>query len=796
MRTTGRATSGNLPAELTSFVGRRRELDEVKRLLGESRLVTLTGVGGTGKTRLALRAGAALRRAFRDGVWFVDMTHLRDTGLLTREIQGPEVLAYLVGATLGQPEPGNGSSLRALVEWLRGRNLLLILDNCEHLIPCCAIVADALLQGCPEMRLLATSREPLAISGEVLFGVGPLPVPDPGRRAAAAELAGYESVALFLARGAAAVPGFGLTDDNLRAVADLCHRVDGLPLAIELAAARLRVFAPQQILDRLTDRFTLLSRGNRTAPERQQTLRACMDWSFDLCAKPERILWARLSVFADGFELDAAKGVCADEHLPAADLPELVTSLVDRSILVRDDVGSESARYRMLQTIRDYGRDVLRVAGEETALRRRHRDWFQRLLDRVHGEAITDQHRYWLARLGREQPNLRAAMEFCLTEPGESEAALRLAVTLPRLHWRARGLFSEGRRWLDRALAQTTARTELRARALMVNSQLAFWQGDTRAGMRLLEESEELARHLGDSVVLAYAAFLRGLSAWHADDLAAAVETLERAWATLSGVPDHELDPGLDLRLNVLLTMAPAVALAGDHERAGACVREMLAIVAPRGEGIDLSYVLWTSALNAWLRGDLREAADQSSESLRLKQVCGADDRYGTAMCLELLAWVTAAQRRQRRAATLQGAAAARWAEIGASIASYRQLAGQHDACARQIRDEIGDAACAEAFAHGQTLTLDDMFAYALEEERGATAPPDEPPTPLTRREQQVAGLVADGLSNKEIAARLVIARRTAEGHVERILRKLGFGSRAQLATWVTERRNSAVDGP
>ncbi len=188
MRTTGRATSGNLPAELTSFVGRRRELDEVKRLLGESRLVTLTGVGGTGKTRLALRAGAELRRAFRDGVWFVDLTQLRDTGLLTREIQGPEVLAYLVGATLGQPEPGNGSSLRALVEWLRGRNLLLILDNCEHLIPCCAIVADALLRGCPGLRLLATSREPLATSGEVLFAVPPLPVPDPGRRTAPAEL--------------------------------------------------------------------------------------------------------------------------------------------------------------------------------------------------------------------------------------------------------------------------------------------------------------------------------------------------------------------------------------------------------------------------------------------------------------------------------------------------------------------------------------------------------------------------------------------------------------------------------
>ncbi|RAS70506.1 putative ATPase [Lentzea atacamensis] len=787
MRTTGRTTTGNLPAELTSFVGRRRELDEVKRLFGESRLVTLTGVGGTGKTRLALRAGTALRRAFPDGVWFVDMTQLRDTRLLTREIQGPEVLAYLVGSALQQPEPGNGSPLDALVEWLRGRHLLLILDNCEHLIPCCAIVADALLRGCQEMRLLVTSREPFGIFGEVVYGVPPLPVPDSGT--SRAELVRCESVALFVARGAAAVPGFELTADNHRAVAEVCEVLDGLPLAIELAAARLRVFTPQQILERMTDRFALLSRGSRTAPERQQTLRACMDWSFDLCSKPERILWSRLSVFAGGFELDAAEGVCTDEHVPEADLPELVAALVDKSVLVRDDASGAAARYRMLQTIRGYGQDRVRASGEEALLRRRHRDWYQGLLDRARGEAITDQHGYWLARLCREQPDLRVAMEFCLTEPGESEAALRLAVTVPRLHWRAGGVLTEGRRWLDRALAQTSGRTVLRARALVVAGQLAFWQGDTVSGMRLVERSEELAREAGAPVVLACAAFLRGLAALHANDLQLAVAALTSAQAAVAVLPD--LEPDLDLPLNVLLTLGPAAALSGDLDRADACVQEMMSIVESRESGLDRSFVIWQVALGAWLREDLRQAAERALECLRLKQGCGADDRYGTALCLELLAWITAGQRRHRRAGTLLGAATARWADIGASIASYRHLVVHHDACARRIREAIGDEAFAEAFASGRSLTLDEVLAFAFEEQRDATPPPAAPPTPLTRRERQVAELVADGLSNKEIAARLVIARRTAEGHVERILQKLGFGSRTQLAAWVTERRTA-----
>ena len=302
--------------------------------------------------------------------------------LPARQSQDSDALAFLVTAALGLRERGGGSPLQMLVERLAGRDMLLILDNCEHLISASARLADALLRGCPRLRVLATSREALATTGEILFTVPPLSTPDPGRRPSLADLRRSEAVSLFLARAETVVPGFELAEENHRAIAELCHRLDGLPLAIELAAAWMRVLTPHQILERLTDRFALLSRGSRTAPQRQQTLRACVDWSYQLCDKPERVLWARLSVFASGFELDAVEGVCAGEDLPEADLLELAARLVDKSILVRDD-GRDgrpgTARYRLLETIRYYGQEKLAEAGEGTLLRRRLRDWYERL---------------------------------------------------------------------------------------------------------------------------------------------------------------------------------------------------------------------------------------------------------------------------------------------------------------------------------------------------------------------------------------------------------------------------------
>jgi predicted ATPase/DNA-binding CsgD family transcriptional regulator len=786
MPTAGRGTTGNLPAELTSFVGRRRDVGEVRRLLTKSRLVTLTGIGGSGKTRLAVRVAAEVRRTFPDGAWFVDLTRLPGAGPLTADPQGPEVLAHLVTATVGLRRPHDRPALPALVEQLAGRRQMLILDNCEHVLPACATVAEVLLRGCPELRVVATSREPLAITGESLFPVPPLPYPEPGDQPGPADLRRYESVALFLARAEAAVPGFTLSEDHLVAVADLCRRLDGSPLAIELAAARVRVLVPPQILDRMADRFALLSRGSRSTPERQRTLRACVDWSFDLCTAAERLLWARLSVFAGGFELDAVEGVHTVGELPGAELLDLMTGLVDKSILVRDDAQggpAETARYRMQETIRDYGQDRLRAEGKDAVLRRRHRDWYQRLVDRAAGEWVGDRQAYWTARLAREWPNLRAAVEFCLSEPGEAEGALRLAVALPQSYWRAGGVTGEGRRWLESALSQVSAPTVLRARALLVAGQLAFTQGDLAAGMRLLDEGEELARRLADCEAGAHAVFVRGLGALHANDLPAAVDTLEESRRILAAAPDENLDR----YLTVLVTLAVAAGLAGSHERAGAGVRELLAIVEPRGEGIHRSLALWADGLIAWLRGDLRRAAAREVASLRVSRA-GEGDRHGAALALETLAWITAGQQRHRRAAALLGAADAIWTGAGAPLTGAGHLVSCHDTCARQIRGALGDATFADAFHGGQAMGYEDAITYALNEPRQpAPARPEHAPVPLTRRERQVADLIAQGLSNKDIAASLVVSQRTAESHAQHILTKLGFSSRAQVAAWITD---------
>jgi predicted ATPase/DNA-binding CsgD family transcriptional regulator len=772
------------PAETTSFVGRGRELREVRRLLAEARLITLTGVGGTGKTRLALRVAGQARRAFPGGVWFVDLTELRDPALLTYDVEDPDVLAYLVAAALGLQDRGGSPPVRQLIDHLAGRQAMLVLDNCEHLLPACAVLADRLLRDCPGLRVVATSREPLGIAGEVLFLVPPLPSPQPGDRLGPADLHRFESVMLFAARAQAVAAGFDLTVGNHAAVAEICHRLDGLPLAIELAAARVRVLTPGQILDRLADRFALLSRGGRDAPARQQTLRACVDWSFELCDKPERLLWARLAVFVGGFELDAVEGVCADELLPVGDLLDVTAALVDKSILVRDDVRTgDGARYRMLETIRGYGQEQLREAGEQRILRGRHRDWYQRLAAEATAGWISERQADRMARLTREHPNLRAAFEYSLTEPGEADAALDLAVALPSSYWSRRGMFGEARRWLDRALAQTGTMCARRARALLIDSHLAITQGDHVVGLRLLDQGEDLARRVGATVELVYAAFVRGLDMLFRGDFPAANAAFERMGAILSDVPERDSGLVLDMRLLQLTSLGVAAALVGDHDRAGACARDNLAITEPRGERYYRSQAQWVRAVSAWRQGRVQDTMTALVAGLRLKQGAGSIDPYGTAGCVEALAWVAAGRRQDERAATLLGAADALRTEIGTSVTTLGPVIGDHEACERQTRARLGDAAFTAAFTRGQTLPYDDAIAYALDEQR-RTAPATGRPTPLTRRERQVADLLTEGLSNKEIAAKLVISQRTAESHVEHILTKLGVANRAQVAAW------------
>src|SRR5215468_1044306 len=364
----GVRAAGNLPAEVTSFVGRRGELAEVKRLLADSRVVTLTGIGGVGKTRLALRAAAGLRRAFRDGVWLVQLDQLRDQALVTQAI----------AAALGLQDRAGYAPAATLADYLAGRQLLLVLDNCEHMLDEVTKLADLLLRAAPGLRVLATSRESLNMTGETVLAVPPLAAPEAGRRLTVAELARFPAVGLFAERAAQVVAGFALTEANLAAVAGICRQLEGLPLAIELAAAWLPVLSPEEIDARLGDRLGLLTRGGRTQPARQQTLRASIEWSYELCSQAERLLWAGLSVFAGGFELDAAEGICADHRLAGDEVLDLLAALAGKSILIaahREGV----ARYRMPEPLREYGQERLQSASEYTALRQRHRDWHEQL---------------------------------------------------------------------------------------------------------------------------------------------------------------------------------------------------------------------------------------------------------------------------------------------------------------------------------------------------------------------------------------------------------------------------------
>ena len=783
-----RRVGGNLPAELTSFVGRRGEVAQVRRMLAESRLVTLTGVGGVGKTRLALRAAAGLARAFRDGAWLVPLDQLRDEALVAQAVAG----------ALGLRERAGAAPEAALADYISERRLLLVLDNCEHLAGTVAKLTDLLLRAAPGLRVLATSRESLNMAGEAVLPVPPLPVPDPAQALTLAQLARFPAVTLFAERAAQVVPEFAVTEANMAAVAGICRRLEGLPLALELAAAWARVLSPEQIEARLGDRLGLLTRGSRANPPRQQTLRASIEWSYELCSELERLLWARLSVFADGCELDAAEGICADDRLAAEDLLEVLAALADKSILIAEHGEDRSIRYRLPEILREFGQECLQQAGEYTALRRRHRDWHEQLAARIDAEWLSPQLTALMARLFREHANVRAAQDFCQTEPGEAEAGLRIAMHVWLLYYWNAGHVSEGRYRLAQALARATEPTVSRAQGLLLEGLLATLSGDRGSALPLLAQGTDLARQLNDPTTSAFAAFVAGNVCWYAGDLPHAIAHFEDGLAALPTAVVH-----VRLRVILLLILAAAVGVAGDEERVAACRRELAALTEAGGEFLRRwcsAYSLWALGVAVWRRGDLGRAADLVQQSLRLRD--RLNQRMGAAYCMEALAWIAASAHQYERAAVLLGAAAAAASlmrSLGTTLDSNQPMAGYQRDCERQARQALGEQAFPAAYHRGLQLPAEDALAYALQQPPdkppkqpsaptvsaapGQIAP--EPPAPLTPRELQVARLVAGGRSNKDIAADLVISQRTAENHVEHILAKLGFTSRAQIATWV-----------
>jgi non-specific serine/threonine protein kinase len=759
--------TGNLPTELTTFVGRRGELAEVRRLLAGSRLVTLTGVGGVGKTRLALRAAAGLARAFRDGVWLVQLDQLRDQALVAQAVAG----------ALGLQDRAGYAQAAALADYLSARQLLLVLDNCEHLVDAAAKLADLLLRAAAGLRVLATSREALTTDGESVLAVPPLPVPEVGRLTVA-ELARFPAVGLFAERAAQVVPGFAVTEANVAAVAGICRRLEGLPLAIELAAARLPVLSAEQIEERLGDRLGLLTRGGRARPARQQTLRASIEWSYELCSPAERLLWARCSVFAGGFELDAAEGICAGHRLAAGDVLELLAALAGKSILAVEH-GEGVARYRLPETLREFGQERLRESGEYAALRRRHRDWHEQLARRVDIDWLSPQIADWTARLFREHANVAAAQDFCQAEPGEAEAGLRIVLHVWVFYYWLAGHVSEGRYRLGQVLARAGEPTVWRARGLLLAGLLAAIGGDRDAAQPRLEQGSSLAGQLDDPATRALAAWAAGTAGLLAGDLPQAIARFEDG---LTALPAAAV-PGR-LRAHLLLNLANAAGLAGDEESAVACDRELAALTEAGGDYIRRAYSaysLWALGVAAWRQGDLDRATKLQQQSLRLRR----NDRMGSTWCVEALAWIAASGRQYERAAVLLGVAAGLWQSMGTTLDGNQSMASHQRDCERQTRQALGEAAFQAASRRGLDLPAADAVAYALQQ------PPEKPPIPavsdegpLTGREMQVAGLIAGGRSNKQIAAELVISQRTAENHVRRILTKLGLTSRAQVAAW------------
>ncbi|SRR5579884_626936 len=482
----------NLPVQLSSFIGREKQIVEVQALLARARLLTLTGSGGTGKSRLSLQVAADLVETYRDGVWLVELAAVSDAALVVQAV------ASVVNV---REEPGK-PLLQSLVEGLRGKQLLLVLDNCEHVLEAAASLAEGVLKQCPEVKILASSREGLGLSGEQTYRVPSLGLPpDPGQRRTVGleDVIGSESVRLFAERAALVRPDFTLTPGNAPTLARLCHRLDGIPLALELAAARVRALPVEQIEARLQDRFRLLTGGSRTALPRQQTLRALIDWSYDLLSETERTLLRRLSVFMGGWTLEAAEAICAGEGIEEWEVLDLLTSLVDKSLVVYE--GPEpSTRYRLLETIRQYARDRLYEAGDGALYRDRHRDWFLSLAEQAEPQLQGPEQALWLERLETEHDNLRAALEWSLAADGSAEAGLRLVGALWRF-WEMRGYLTEGRAHLADALshAQTQERTQERARALTGAGNLAWHQSDYEAARTLHEQSLAIYQALGNT---------------------------------------------------------------------------------------------------------------------------------------------------------------------------------------------------------------------------------------------------------------------------------------------------------
>ncbi|GAA0946537.1 ATP-binding protein [Nonomuraea longicatena] len=751
---TFRRRPGELPTDVTAFIGRQREQSELSALLTAERLVTVTGPGGVGKTRLALRVANAVRGRFRDGVHLVELSALRD----------PELLPQTVCTSLGLPERAGRPQLDTLLDHLRDRDTLVILDTCEHLVDACASLADILMRETPGVCVLATSRQPLDVPGEHTYMIAPLPVDG-------------DAVELFAERAAAVVPGFKVHAGNGEQVVALCRRLDGMPLAIELATVRLRAVPLEQLLERLEDRFRLLTGGRRAALARHQTLRTTIDWSHDLCTPEERLLWARLSVFAGTFDLRAAEEVCADERLPADSVVQTLIGLVDKSVVLRAD--GPGARYRQLDSIREYGGDRLRHGGEHARVRDRQIARFLRLARGFDEHFVGDDQleRYRALRL--EHADLRAVLEHAMALP-DPEAAAELVNALWG-YWAISCLYAEGRYWLGQVLTRCAAPSGQRARALGVRAYLMTFQGDAQGALADLDQAQPMALELGERHLYGRALLYRHLALCFAGRPAEAAALAPRATAVLEEQDDHVGLVCLDAQEGY------RHHLAGEPEQARSRCADGLRRLGDGGERWLRGYLHYVTSVALFSEGDHVGCERAGHTAIEIKTELG--DAIGTAYCLETIGWLAAARGRAERAAWSLGAADRLWRTTGTRLSGTAAMEEFHQAARSAAVAVLGERRFAVLADQGANAPLERVVSAAVagaDRLHGSLGGPSV--ELLTRREREVAGLVCDGLSNREIAERLHIAKRTADTHVEHILAKLGLSSRAKVAELVSPR--------
>ncbi len=816
--------TGNLPAEPNSFVGRERDLAELARLLGEVRALTLCGPGGIGKTRLALRLACEIVPGYPDGAWLAELGDTED----------PALVPLRVAATLGIREEPDRPLAETLADALRPRRMVLILDTCEHVVDACAALVQLLLASCPSLRLIATSREPLRVRGETAWRVPPLELPGPLGEPPGQDTAGHEAIRLFTERAAAVRPGFALGTGNIDAVVRLCRMLDGIPLAIELAAARVRALSVEQIAGRLGNRFQLLASGDRTAPPRHQTLRATVNWSYELLTGPEQVLLRRLSVFS-GWNLEMAEQVCAGGEISAPMVLDLLAALIDKSLVTVDAELDGSARYRLLDMIREYAAARLAESGEDAAIRARHRDYLLNLTESIVARAFVRGDPPWPERVvmyrraHAERANLVAALALT-AERGEAQIGLRLCCAL-RGPWVAYGDVTEGAGWFDQFLGQAGEVSQaVRARALMLRAELAFEQQEytsaasfaaagislcqsaagpgTAGGHRILALVSLRVGRRDEALASAEAAVAAAAAAGEDWEEGLAQTTRAAVLARRGRLDDAQraYEAALDvLRDNngwgVAQTLYGLGALARarrDHDAALRHFRAALALYRAIDARPEIARCLAGVGWVALSQRDLALARASLTECMQLSVATG--QRLAIARGLEALGVLALAEGDPARAIRLEGAGQVLREAVG--HASPPQARTRIDALFGAARRHLGADASAALLAEGKAMTADEAI-------RHGTGPPGPPPrggaggaagpapaaaatSVLTARELQIAALIARGLSNRGIAAELVISPATVARHVANIFAKLGFRTRAQVAAWAADRGTAA----